>query len=477
MHTPLRKLPFYVLLSLAACAGGDDGKTTPATVADTDTDTDSDTDSDSDTDTDSDTDADTDSDTDADTDSDADADADTDTGWVDPFAQRCAPLPAPAGPVVQVTPADDLESVLEGLTTGETAELAAGTYVLSAANYISLRTDGITIRGATGQAEDVVIDGGFEAPFGLSINASDVVVSDLTIRNIYYHPVHITPSDGRTITGVRLYRVRVIDGAEQAIKINTGGKGTLFADDGEVACSHLELTDAGRAQVRNNCYTGGIDMHQGRGWVFRDNHVEGFWCDSGLSEHGIHIWRGTRDTLIERNVLVDNARGIGLGLGNDSTGRAWADAPCGALVAQDYDAVVQNNMVVATDPRLDASASGFDVGIGLESACGADVRHNSVYSSYAPFSSIEYRFDPTTATIANNLMSHQLRDRGAGPMTLAGNVENVGADAFVDPASGDLHLAGPGTLADGAGDPAHRTVDDIDGEQRGSPPDVGADEL
>jgi len=253
--------------------------------------------------------------------------------------------------VVNVSPSDNLEQVLEGLQSGDTAVLGAGTYRLTSDSYIRLQTDNVAIRGATGDAEDVVIDGNWEAGFGLSINASDVTVSDLTIQRIFYHPVHVTPSAGRTIEGVRLYRVRIIDGAEQAIKINTASGGTLFADKGEIACSHIELTDAGRAEVRNNCYTGGIDAHQARGWHIRDNYIEGFWCDAGLSEHGIHMWRGCRDTMVERNVVVNRARGIGFGLTGDAVGRRYADQPSGGAIAQQYNDGAPNNSVFAADPR------------------------------------------------------------------------------------------------------------------------------
>lgn len=385
----------------------------------------------------------------------------------------CAALPAPSGEVVQVSPADDLEAVLEGLSPGSTAVLAAGTYSLSSSSYISLVQDGVQIRGATGQAEDVVIDGNWEAGFGLSIQASDVVVSDLTLQRFYYHPIHVTPAAGRSIEGVQIYRVRVIDGAEQAIKINTAGDGSLFADAGLVACSHLELTDAGRAQVRNNCYTGGIDAHQAQGWEVRDNHIEGFWCERGLSEHGVHFWRGGRDTWVHRNVLVNNARGIGFGLGSDDVGRRYEDAPCGGEIAQSYGERAENNRVFADSAPLFASSSGFDAGIALESACEATVVHNTVFSNQAPYSSIEYRWPLSSGVIANNLVSHNVRDRGAGEIVLAGNLEQAPAAAFVDAPAMDLHLSADSPAVD-AGDPAHSVAQDAEGTLRDAQPDVGA---
>ncbi|MCO4746887.1 MAG: right-handed parallel beta-helix repeat-containing protein [Proteobacteria bacterium] len=403
--------------------------------------------------------------------------SDTDDTGTAAVVGLCDVLPEPTGDVVNISPSDDLEAALEALTTGQTALLAAGTYALASDAYISLRADGVTVRGATGRAEDVVIDGNWQTQFGLSVNASDVVISDLTLQRFYYHPVHVTPSAGRSISGVRLYRLRIIDGAEQAIKINTGDNGTLFADDGEVACSHLELTDDGRPHVRNNCYTGGVDAHQARGWGIRDNHIEGFWCDSGLSEHGVHFWRGGRDTVIERNTLVNNARGIGLGLGQDTVGRRYSDSPCGGAIAQSYAETAVNNLIFADDAALFASTSGFDAGISLESACDATVLHNTVVSTQAPFSSIEYRFDTTRGTVANNLVSHNVRDRGVGgPLTVAANLADAPSSCFASVGAGNLHLAA-GCAAIDAADAGHTVPRDVDDTLRDSTPDIGADEF
>lgn len=398
--------------------------------------------------------------------------ADTGEGPVGPEGW-CAPLAEPTGDVVQVGPDEDLEAVLEGLPAGATAVLAAGTYTLDAESYIRLSQDGVRIQGATGRAEDVVIDGQWLAGFGLSIQASNVVVSDLTLQRFYYHPIHVTPGSGRSIEGVQIYRVRVIDGAEQAIKINTGGEGSFFADSGSIACSHLELTDTGRAQVRNNCYTGGVDAHQAQGWEIRDNHIEGFWCESGLSEHGVHFWRGGRDTQVFRNVLVNNARGIGFGLGSDDVGRRYEDAPCGGEIAQSYGEVAVNNLVYADSAALFSSSSGFDAGIALESACEATVVHNTVYSTQAPYSSIEYRWPLSSGVIANNLVSHNVRDRGAGDIQLSANLQEAPAAWFVDALAMDLHLAA-GSQAIDSGDAAHSVEQDAEGKSRDGTPDVGA---
>jgi len=142
------------------------------------------------------------------------------------------------------------------------------------------------------------------------------------------------------------------------------------------------------------CYTGGIDAHQARGWRIHDNLIEGFWCPEGLSEHGIHLWRGCRDGVVARNVLRSNARGIGFGIATGGGGRAYFDDPCpqASGCVGHHGGIIRNNVVYSGDADLFESDGGFDCGICLWNAWGARVLHNAVASMRAPFPSIEYRF-------------------------------------------------------------------------------------
>ena len=114
-----------------------------------------------------------------------------------------------------------------------------------------------------------------------------------------------------------------------------------------------------------------------------------------------------------------------------------------------------------------ASDYGFDCGICLWQACGAQVLHNTVVSTQAPFSSIEWRFDHTDADIINNLVSHNLMNRG-GAASLDGNLENQPLSLFVDGANGDLHLAESADVAIDHGVllSAGLCDDDLDGDAR-----------
>jgi hypothetical protein len=277
---------------------------------------------------------------------------------------------------------------------------------------------------------------------------------------------------------VVIHNVRIVDPGEQAIKINPIDDG--WVDDGVIECSSIELTPAGRSQVRNSCYTGGIDAHAAKGWTVRRNRVEGFWCANGLSEHGIHFWKASRDTLVEQNVIVDGARGIGFGLGPGGGTRVYPDDPYPDVDNKGHiDGVIRNNFVAASDAALFSSESGFDTGIGLEQAAGARVLHNSVASSQSPrSSSIEWRFSSTFAEIANNLTTHVLLPRDGAQANLQGNISTAQTDWFADVVVGDLHLGLPGEAAvdTGAVLPAGWADEDFDHESRDLSPDVGADE-
>src|SRR6185503_1221005 len=135
-------------------------------------------------------------------------------------------------------------------------------------------------------------------------------------------------------------------GGEQFVKVNSDGA-EHYVDGGRLECSLLEMTDEGRGHVETEatpCYTGGIDAHGAWGWVVAQNEFRGIYCDNGgLAEHAIHFWTGSRDTLVERNVIVD-----------DGAGRAYDDDPYpGVGYVGHYDGIIRNNVVWAGGTMLD----------------------------------------------------------------------------------------------------------------------------
>ncbi len=162
------------------------------------------------------------------------------------------------------------------------------------------------------------------------------------------------------------------------------------------------------------------------------------------------------------------------------TARTYPDDPYpGVGFVGHVDGVIRNNFVAAADSRLFDSPDGFDTGIGLEQAHGAVVAHNTVASTETPLSSsIEWRFSNTLAAVANNLVSASLLARDGGVASLSGNLDWSPLAWLADVATGDLHLSAAASSAVDAGTSLAAGVadDDIDGEARVGPRDVGADE-
>ena len=396
--------------------------------------------------------------------------------------EPCAPLAPPAGAVVNVDPsmAAALPALVRDAAPGTTFVLADGTYRMSgdeAARRIRIRAPGITLRAASGDASRVVIDGEYATLETISVEASDVTIADLTITHAVDHGIHVVGTDGGPdITGFRLHRARILDCGEQFLKVNPSGARDSFVDEGVVTCSHFEMTDAGRPYVERasgGCYTGGIDVHSARGWRVAHNRFVGIYCaGEGLAEHAIHFWIGSRDTLVERNVIVDCARGIGFGLVESGPGRSYPDDPYPGLFVGHYDGVIRNNVIVADMPY-------YDTGIELDQARGTLVVHNSILETdraTARYSSIDTRFANSLTTVRNNLV-RRLTVRG-GTSVADHNLENVPLDYFADAAGGDAHLTAAATEAIDRGVVDAQSGLDLDGEphDRGTAPDLGADE-
>lgn len=397
----------------------------------------------------------------------------------------CPTLAAPTGATVTVSLGESIGAAVNAAAAGTTVLVEDGTYDVSN-DPIWINKPGVSLRSASGNRGAVILDDGYTDNGSggvVNVRADDVTVGEISIRRSRFHAIHVSGGDGAPTSRTRIYDVSITDPGEQAIKINTSGAGH-HSDDGLIACSRIELTRAGEAfvtsQVSSNsrCYTGGVDAHEAWGWTVRDNWIEGFWCDGAggeyLSEHAVHFWTGSRDTVVERNRLVNNTRGVGFGLGPG--GRSYDDAPCGDVNnAGHYGGVVRNNFITATDPALFASDNGVQEGVSLSSACNATVVHNTLAYSQAVNSAIEWRFAETSATIENNLATGRLWDRGA-TASLKSNLADQATTGFVDLAAHDLHLVA-GAAAIGAGTASTTSVD-IDGEARDqAAPDVGADEL
>ncbi|MFQ5459417.1 MAG: hypothetical protein ACE5EL_01345, partial [Anaerolineae bacterium] len=224
-------------------------------------------------------------------------------------------MPPSPGDVVRVSTAANIVAAVRGMVSGRTVVIEAGEYELPATLHLTGGLRDVGIRGATGNAGDVVLRGpgmgarGGPVPHGVLIgDAQDVLVADLTIRDVPYHAVQIQGEQGAQ--RVRLYDLHLVDAGEQFVKVSTAGPPGPYSDDGIVACSTMEYTDRAPSY-----YTNGVDVLAGRGWTVRDNVFRRIRAPAGqLAGPAVLMWRNSIDSVVEGNLFLECDRGIALGL-------------------------------------------------------------------------------------------------------------------------------------------------------------------
>ncbi len=162
----------------------------------------------------------------------------------------CPALPAPTGTTVTVDSAQDIWNAVNTAVAGSTILISDGTYNLGQNGYyLWIDTPNVTLRSASGHRESVILDDNYSGSETITIAASNVTIADLTIKRAGTHPIHVVSTDSGDTLNSLIYNVHIIDPGQQAIKINPHTAKVNFTDYGTVACSTIELTDAGRAKV------------------------------------------------------------------------------------------------------------------------------------------------------------------------------------------------------------------------------------
>ncbi len=349
-------------------------------------------------------------------------------------AKLCKPLPKATGTVVKVKPGQSkqLPAMIRKAAAGTTFLLEDGTYTFSGGyedRGLFLDKPGLTLRSASGVRSKVIIDGEYKSGELVFVRASDVTVADLTIKGGKYHAIHVS-SNKVHIKNTRLHNLHVLDSRQQLIKVNPHDG--HYVDNGSLDCSVLELTAAGRKLVDKvsgtGCYTGGIDAHSAWGWKVRQNTFKGIFCDNGkIAEHAVHFWATSRDTLVERNVIIDCSRGVGFGMSSSGKTRKYPDNPYPKIAGYmgHIDGVIRNNVIHGTY----LTAKYYDTGIELAQNPGGKVYHNTIVTKPV-FASIDYRYSNTDAVIRNNLV-YKIRQRQGAKGKVDHNLTAAPASLFV----------------------------------------------
>jgi hypothetical protein len=318
-------------------------------------------------------------------------------------------------------------------------------------SYMHIVNSGLALRGGSGDRDDVVLDFGgmLNGHFGILIDADDVTIADLTIRDAHDHAISVQGKD-RPI----LYNLHIMDARDQLVKVNPAGDGS---EDGLLACSRLEYTTSSPDD-----YTNGISAHQAHRWNLRDNQWYRIRGINGSTGPTILFWSGSTDTIVERNLIVDSYRGIAFG--NPSHN-----------VVDHTGGIVRNNMIYFSLEH--------DVAIEMTHAQEWLVAHNTALltNPSAGLSwGMEARYPDSQGTFAYNLTNMDIwEDRDGAHGHLVGNLTNAQSSWFVDPTNADLHLLPSAKSAIDQADTLANVTDDFDGNSRpiSLAPDIGADEI
>ena len=366
-------------------------------------------------------------------------------------ASSCAPLLPPSGLTTTVSTEYALRTQAYDAISGTTILVAPGTYDMQ--SYMHIIHDEISIRGATGNRSDVVLDFGgmVGGHFGILIDADDVTIADLTIRNASEHGVSIQGNDRPT-----LYNLHIQDIGSQLVKVNPHIDGINGSEEGLLACSRLEYTSSAP-----DSYTNGISAHRAHRWVVRDNEWYRIRTIDNTAVPTILFWSGSTDTIVERNLLVNCIQGISFGNSSHSG-------------IDHIGGLVRNNMIYASQRH--------DVVVEMVHAQGWTVVHNTaLLLNPGPGQTwgMEARFSDSQGTFSYNLTNMDiLPDRDGAQGTVVGNITSADPSWFQDASSGDLHLSLTAVAAIDQASPHSDVTDDFDGDPRpfGIAPDVGADE-
>lgn len=291
-------------------------------------------------------------------------------------------------------------------------------------------------------------------PHGIWVggNVSGVTIANLTIRDIYYHPVMFNAGTQSPL----VHNVRLINAGQQFIKSNPNPSGG-GVDHGIVQYSVIEYETTSR-----DYYTNGVDVHTGRNWTIRHNLFRNSRAPQGqLAGPAILMWNASSGTVAEGNTFIDCQREIAFGL----IGRTPNDHTGG---------IIRNNFIYR-GPGI-----AGDAAIGVFDSPATQVLHNTILGSRSYASLIEYRFPHSSGVqIANNLLNGVILARDGATATLSGNVTSASPATFVSPAAGDLHLAPGATSAIDRVAVLANAPTDWDGQARpgGAAADAGADEF
>jgi lysophospholipase L1-like esterase len=374
-------------------------------------------------------------------------------------------LPRPAGQVIKVSNIQELFRAVDEVNPGGTILLADGHYLMP--RYIEIKTDNVTLRGASGYRERVVIDGAKSSHGELvGVRAcSGVTIADLTIQNIQYNGFKIN-SDSN-VQNLSIYNCIIHNIWQRGIKgvkvpkenretfrpKNCRVQYCLFYND-----RPKRLSDDPR-DIANGNYVGGIDVMYAKNWVISDNVFIGIQGRTREGRGAVFMWFDTQDCVIERNIIIDCDAGICLGNPHRADG----------IKTHCHRCIVRNNFITR-------ATEGGIVPVYTQDC---KILNNTIYEPDSRLGRlIRIVFDNDGLLVVNNLLSGpKIRNESDSNIRFVNNLAKDFTSALVNPSQGNLHLTARAVDAINKAKPLSEVTTDIDRGPRSNEPDIGADEL
>jgi hypothetical protein len=383
------------------------------------------------------------------------------------------------------TPANEaeLDAAVAAAEPGDEIVVRPGTYYIG--RILWMHTPAVTLRGATGNRDDVVLHGtGMNTPGvneGISVGASDVVIRDLTVKDFYWNGIHTRAennADRIVISNVRTWNIgeRHIKGSRDPFDVYT------MSDDILIENVHM-LQTAERDHRGSPGYIGGIDIMAANRLVVRQIVAQGIRGHFNGGNAAIFLWNGVTDVLVEKNRIYECAKGIALG--NPHRTGSFPGTGDGGEPGEHHArrGIIRNNMV-----RRGVWTDGNNIGLELASTRDIGVYHNTFYSDLASYFRLisishEGEIDATeNVVLGYNIVRGNIFDLARTGWSAVGNIhdgtgDTVTPDWFADSSVADFHLTPSGWPAMGQAPALAEVPDDIDGQTRVEPADLGADEV
>ncbi|MFO7899115.1 MAG: hypothetical protein R6V58_08650 [Planctomycetota bacterium] len=399
-----------------------------------------------------------------------------------PWYPKAPALPEPEGQVTRVKTVGELYRAVRGVPNGGTVVIADGTYRMRGPLMIRDKKN-VTVRGESGDPWKVRLDfhGGNK---GVAFTRStDCTLAHVLVENVRQNGIKINSNLG--VHRIRIYncighnvwqrhvkgvRAPFVDGKTRHV-FGCRVEYCLFYNDRPKRHGDDPAEDADKGRRFGYNYLGGLDVMGARDWVVRNNVFLNIHGKSWGARGAIFMWNDTRDCVIEGNIIIDCDRGICLGNGHRKTDKKTGKP---ILPVHDTRMIVRNNMItIAANSRL-------DTGILCEFTKDCKIVHNTIHDrrnrSVRPIRIVQ---DNDGLVVANNIVSGRriLVQKHTGTIQVGNNLEKHAPGRFVDAERGDLHLTEKATDAIDKAAPMEEVKTDIDGDERGERPDLGADEF